>query len=590
MKNTARWNLRKMYATDDAWRAELCEAQKLIDRLVAQRGHAAASAADLLQTLRLQDAVNLKMEDLYVFAHSNYDQDMSNSAAKELFESAQNALTELGEKTAFLSPELMQSDLATFERFCAEEPALAEYRRDMTDFFSKKAHVLSDELETLMVRMNDLGESFEKIFEDLTVNDMQFPIIETPDGKTERITEAAYGAALTNPNRDYRARYWKGLLATYGANIHTIASCYYGSVKNDLFTAKTRHYASSRAMGLADNFIPEAVYDQLITAVRENVAPLHDYVELRRKLLGVEQVHFYDLFVPTVPETDRTYTYEEAQQLVLAATAVLGEDYTALVQRAFDERWIDVYPGTNKRTGAYSTGSYRSDPYILLNFTGTLDDVFTLAHEMGHSLHTWFSNHTQPPVDANYSIFCAEVASTTNEQLLSAYLYEHAQSDAERADLLDKRLTDIRSTFYRQTMFADFEHTTHKMAESGQPLLPENLCALHRDLNKLYYGDRFALDDELKYEWARIPHFYRAFYVYQYATGISASVAIARRILTQGAPAVADYRKFLCSGGSAHPIELLKLAGVDMASAQPVLDTVETFRTTLTQLQALLGK
>lgn len=590
MENAAHWNLRKMYATDDAWRSALQEVQGLIAQLIAQRGHAAATAADLLQTMRLQDAVNLKMEDLYVFAHSNYDQDMSNAPAKELFESAQNALTELGEQTAFLSPELMQSDLETFNRFCAELPELEMYRRELTDFFSKKAHILSDEMETALVRMNDLGESFEKIFEDLTINDMRFPTIETPDGQTEQVTEAAYGAALSNPDRAYRARYWKGLLSTYGAHIHTIASCYYGSVKNDLFTAKTRRYTSSRAMGLSNNFIPEEVYDQLVTTVRENVAPLHDYVELRRRLLNVDQVHFYDLFVPTVPETDRKYTYEEAQQLVLAATAVLGEDYTALVQRAFDERWIDVYPGPNKRTGAYSTGSYHSDPYILLNFNGTLDDVFTLAHEMGHSLHSWFSNHAQPPVDAGYSIFCAEVASTTNEQLLSAYLYDHAQTDAERADLLDKRLTDIRSTFYRQTMFADFEHTTHLWAESGKPLLPENLCGLHRDLNRLYYGDQFAIDDELQYEWARIPHFYRAFYVYQYATGISAAVAIARRILTQGAPAVADYRKFLCGGGSAHPIELLKLAGVNMASQQPVLDTVAEFRTTLAQLRQLLGQ
>lgn len=585
-----RWNLRKMYPTDDLWRADLARAMELVDRLAAQQGHAGASARDLLTTLQLQDELSVAFGNLYVFAGSNFNQNMADNDAKALMEAAQNAGTTVGEKTAFLSPELMQYSMDDFNRYCKEEPALELYRRYAEDFYAKKAHVLSNDMETLLVRMGDLGSSFSKIFEDLTVNDMKFPVIDDPDGQPQQITEAGYGAALVSEDRSYRERYWKGLLSTYGAHINTLTSCYYGSVKDDVFTAKTRHYPTARAMGLSDNFIPEEVYDNLLAAVRENVAPLHDYVELRRELLGVDQLHFYDLFVPIVSETDRKYTYEEAQELILKATAVLGEDYTALIQRAFDERWIDVYPAPNKRSGAYSTGSYRSDPYILTNFNGTLDSVFTLAHELGHSLHTWFSNHTQPPVYADYSIFCAEVASTTNEQLLSAYLYDHAQSDAERAYLLDMRLNDLRSTFYRQTMFADFEHTTHRWAEAGQPLLPQSLCRLHHDLNRLYYGDKFALDDELKFEWARIPHFYTAFYVYQYATGIAASTAIARNILTHGAPAVEAYRKFLCSGSSDHPIEVLKLAGVDMASKQPVEDTVASFRETLDQLRALLKK
>ncbi len=585
-----RWDLRKMYPTDDLWRADLARAQALVDRLAAQQGHAAATAADLLVTLQLQDELDVAFRHLYVFAHSNFDQNMADPTAKELMESAQNAYTVMGEKTAFLSPELMQYSMDDFNRYCKEEPALELYRRFAEDFYAKKAHVLSNEMETLLVRMGDIGGSFSKIFEDLTVNDITFPTIDNAEGQPEKISEAGYGAALVSPDRDYRARYWKGLLSTYGAHINTLTSCYYGSVKDDVFTAKTRNYPTARAMGLSDNFIPEAVYDNLLTAVRENIQPLHDYVELRRQLLGVEQVHFYDLFVPIVEETDRKYTYEEAQDIILKATAVLGEDYTALVKRAFDERWIDVYPAPNKRSGAYSTGSYHSAPYILTNFNGTLDSVFTLAHELGHSMHTWFSNHNQPPVYADYSIFCAEVASTTNEQLLSAYLYDHAQSDAERAYLLDMRLNDLRSTFYRQTMFADFEHTTHRWVESGRPLLPQELCELHGDLNRLYYGNKFALDDELKFEWARIPHFYTAFYVYQYATGISASTAIAQKILTQGAPAVEAYRKFLCSGSSDHPIEVLKLAGVDMASKQPVEDTIASFRDTLAQLKQLLGK
>jgi len=272
---------------------------------------------------------------------------------------------------------------------------------------------------------------------------------------------------------------------------------------------------------------------------------------------------------------------------VLKATAVLGEDYTALLQKAFDERWIDVYPGENKRSGAYSTGTFRSDPYVLLNFTGTLDDVFTLAHELGHSLHTYFSTHTQPFFYSDYSIFCAEVASTTNELLLNHYLYEHAETKEEKALLLDKKLDDLRSTFYRQTMFAAFENETHKRVESGRPLLPQELCELHGELNRIYYGDDFVIDKELTYEWARIPHFYNAFYVYQYATGVAAATAISRRILTEGAPAVADYRAFLSGGSSKHPIEMLRVAGVDMASPQPILDTANDFRDTLKKLKEL---
>lgn len=577
-----------MFPTDEDWNKEMNAAVQTAKKLAERKGRLAVDAAALKETAALYVDLQDKLYRLMVFANSNFDQNMADAAAKKLYEAAQNQSTAIGEMISFMAPELMQYSMEDFQRYCEQEPALKEYTRYAEDFFAKKEHVLSNEMETLLVRMNDMGESFAKVFGDLVVNDMEFPMIQTLEGEEMRANEANYAMALENPDPTFRRDYYKGLLGTYKKYINTLTSIHYGSVKNDCFTAKSRHYTSARAAALFDNHIPEAVYDNLLQTVRENTGALHEYVSFRKKLLGLDTMYFSDLFVPLVKDSAKKYTYEQAQQMVLEATAVLGEDYTRLIQKAFDERWIDVYPRDAKRAGAYSTGAYRTKPYILLNFTGTLDDVFTLVHELGHSMHTWFSQENQPLLYAGYSIFCAEVASTLNEQLLSQWLFEHSTSDEEKALLLCKRLDDIRSTFYRQTMFADFEYQTHKLVENGEPLVPETLCGIHRKLNEEYYGPEMVVDDYLSCEWARIPHFYTAFYVYQYATGIAASTAIAHRIFTEGAPAVADYRKFLTTGGSDHPIELLRIAGVDMASPKPVLDTIDTFRTTLAQLKTLL--
>ncbi len=589
MEDQMRWSLREMFPADEDWNREMEQASEVAKALAGRKGHLAENAEALAETARLYLELEEKLYRLMVFANSNFDQNMADPAAKKLYETAQNQSTAIGEALSFMAPELMKYSMEDFNRYCEEKPELKEFAHFAEDFFARKEHILSDEMETLLVRMNDMGESFSKVFEDLTVNDMEFPMIQTLEGESIRANEANYAMALENPDPAFRRDYYKGLLGTYQKHINTLTSIHYGSVKNDCFTAKSRKYASARAAALFANHIPETVYDNLLETVRANVEPLHEYVAFRKECLGLDTLYFSDLFVPLVQESARKYTYEEAQKLVLDAVSVLGEDYTALIQKAFDERWIDVYPREAKRTGAYSTGAYKCKPYVLLNFTGTLDDVFTLAHELGHSLHTWFSNENQPLLYSGYSIFCAEVASTLNEQLLSRWLFEHSTSKEEKALLLCKRLDDIRSTFYRQTMFADFEYQTHKLVEAGEPLVPETLCGIHRKLNEDYYGPELTVDDYLSCEWARIPHFYSAFYVYQYATGIAASTAIAHRIFTEGASAVADYRKFLTTGGSGHPIDLLKIAGVDMASPKPVLDTIETFRTTLQELKALLG-
>ncbi len=582
------WNLADMFESDAAWEKKLSETAELIDRLAAKKGSAAASAADLLETARLYEQCNNGLEQTYVYASCKYHPDLSVDSAKGMVERVMTEINRFGEKTAFLAPELMQYSMEKFEEYCAVCPELAVYRHYAEDFFAKKEHVLNQKGEEMLVRMGDLGESFSKVYEDLTINDMVFPEVEGPDGKPVQVSEAGYGAALQNPDRRYRRDFYEGLLGTYGKHIRTLSSNYAGAVKADVYSAKSRSYRTAREAALDANHVPEAVYDNLINTVRANTAPLQEYVSLRKKVLGIEDFHFYDFFVPIVKDVAKEYPYDEGKKLVLNATAVLGDDYNEVMRHAVDDRWIDIYPGKNKMTGAYSTGAYGFHPYMLLNYDNTLEDVFTLGHELGHSMHTYYSSEKQPFIYANYSIFCAEVASTTNEMLLYHDLLSKAETDEEKALLLSKHLDDIRSTFYRQTMFADFEYQSHKLAEEGAPLLPSTLCEIHRKLNEDYYGPEFAADEIISYEWSRIPHFYRNFYVYQYATGISAAIAISRRIRELGKPAVEDYRKFLASGSSAHPIELLKIAGVDMASPQPVLDTVAEFAETLAELKKVL--
>lgn len=581
-----KWDLSHMFADTDKWHSTLKDTLKLADELAARKGIAGANAGELWKTAQLYEAVQRNLYLLFVYANTSYDQNMSDANGKDLYETIMNADTAIGEKFAFLAPELMELTPEIFDTYCAEKPELRLYEFFAKDFFAKKEHILTPQMEELLVRMQDIGGSFHKIFDDLTVNDIHFKEIKTPEGETILANEANYQQALIHPNRDFRAEYYTSLLNTYGQHIHTLSSIYYGAVKHNVFRAKSRRYSSARTMSLDGSHVPEAVYDNLVQTVREHTGPLHEYVSLRKKKLGIEDFHFYDFFVPLVPDTDKRYTFEEAKELVISALAVLGDDYVSILKEAIENRWIDVYPTPNKQTGAYSTGAYGSHPYVLLNYTGTLDDVFTLAHELGHALHTYFSNQTQPFIYSDYSLFCAEVASTLNEQLLSDYLLKHTNSPAEKALLLSKKLDDIRSTFYRQTMFADFENQTHHWVEDGRPLLPGDLCALHKEMNQLYYGPDLDADKVLSYEWSRIPHFYSAFYVYQYATGIAASISLAKRILNQNG--VGDYRRFLTTGGSDHPIELLKIAGVDMSSPQPILDTIEDFRITMKELTPLL--
>ena len=582
------WNLSDMFADDAAWEKQMQEVRALGEALAARKGKAAEDAPALLETLQLSDELNLKGGQCAVYAECRFHTDMSAARGKEMTGQLQILFTELGERIAFLEPELMRCGRERFDAFCGECPQLSLYRRMMEDLFDRADHLLDDAGEALLTRMSDLGGGYRQVFEDLVINDTPAPQVDGPDGKPVKVTEAGYFSALQNPDRDFRARYYNALLGMYGGHINTLSSSYYGRVRADVYLAKSRRYPTARAAKLAANFIPEEVYDNLISTVRANCAPLQEYVELRKRVLGIEDFHFYDFFLPLTKEVPAEYPFEKAAQLVMEATAPLGEDYAQKMRAALENRWIDVYPKDNKQSGAYSTGTYGFHPYMLLNYDNTLEDVFTLVHELGHSMHTMYSCESQPFVYSDYSIFCAEVASTTNEQLLYYYLLDHCDSDDLRRLLLSKHLDDLRSTFYRQTMLADFEMQTHARVEAGQPLLPDALCDIHARLNRDYYSPQLVVDKTLSWEWSRIPHFYRAFYVYQYATGISAAIAIANRIRSGVPGAVEDYKKFLRGGSSEHPIELLRYAGVDMAQPQPVLDAVAEFAATLDELKKLL--
>jgi len=581
------WDLTHMYSCTEDWYKDVEEAKNLAQNVVSKRNTLTQSAKNLLETLVLNDELSIKVTKIYVYAKMFFDQDMKNSQAKELYETADALSTKIQDQLAFLEPELLKLDEAKFHKYLKVEPKLQTYTHMFEKLFQKKQHIFSAETEEILTKMNSLGSSFEKVYDDMTVNDIEYPKIKGSDGEEIIANNANYYKALVSQDRVLRKNFFKALLGTYGNYINSITSTYYGSVKHDVFLAKTRKYQSSRQMALQENFIPEEVYDNLIKTVRDNTDILHEYIAYRKNILNIEEIHFYDLFVPIVKDVAKTYTYEEAQELVLSATGVLGSDYTDVLKEAFTNRWIDVFPGKNKVSGAYAIEAYGYHPYSLLNFTGTLGDVFTIAHELGHVMHSYYSSKNQPYINSDYTIFTAEVASTVNEQLLFAYLLKNSSSPEEKALLLSNHLDNIRSTLYRQTLFADFESQAHQLVEEEKPLLPEVLTNLHKELYKIYHGSGFVIDDELGYEWARIPHFYRAFYVYQYATGISAAISIANKVLNEGEPAVKNYREFLTKGGSDYSINLLKIAGVDMASPAPILDAINNFRETLEELKKL---
>lgn len=562
------WDLTRMYANDAAWEEEFEALDAKIDALAEFAGKL-DNAEGLRAFLDAEVGLDRALSNLYCYASMRRSEDTRATAAQSMYARIGTKYVRAVSVRAFAEPELLALPEETL-RALVEDPALKEYRFALEDLLRRKPHTLSAAEEKLLASFGEVLGAPGEIADNLQDADLTFDSVQDEAGETVEVTGANYIVLQSSADRTLRENSFRSFYRGYRQHINTFAATYSANVKAAVAEAAVRHYPSSRAMAMAGENIPESVYDSLVSAVRAHLPAMYRYVALRKRLLGVKELHYYDVYAPLTQGTPKRYTYDQAKQMVLDAVAPLGENYGTIVRRGFAERWVDVFPNKGKSGGAYSTGTYDSSPYILTNFTGTLDSVSTIAHEMGHSMHTWFSNHNQPPQYAGYTLFVAEVASTVNENLMIEQLLKQADDPAERLVLLNQYLENFKGTVYRQTMFAEFEREAHAMAERGEALSPAALNQLYAGLVADYFGPGLVMDDEVQYEWARIPHFYRPFYVYKYATGYSTAVALSEKILGEGEPAVRRYLEFLSMGGSAYPLDELRHAGVDLTTPAPV--------------------
>ena len=581
------WALEDVYANNDVWKADLEKARALPAQLAAYKGHLGDSAQKLLEFLQLGDGISVLFDSLYGYAQRRSDEDTANSLYQGMTSQAMSAMVAVDAASSFETPELLAIPDDKLEQFYQEEPALETYRLALTRIRSKRAHILSDAEEKLLAAAGEMSQAPDSVYSVFADADLKFPLATDKDGNSHPVTHGTYIPLMHSADRVLRKSAFASLYSVYGQFRNTAAALLSAQVKQLKFYADARKYDSTLQASLDGNYVPTEVYTNLISAVHENMAPMYRYVDLRRKLLGVDELHMYDLYTPIVSDVDVNIPYEEAKQTVYDALACMGDDYRAILKEGFDNRWIDVYENVGKCSGAYSAG-LRKHPYVLLNYSGTLDSMFTLAHEMGHAIHSYLSNKHQPVAYSNYSIFVAEVASTCNETLLMQHLLKTTKDKKRRAYLINYFLEQFRTTLYRQTMFAEFELEINRRNERGESLTAESLNALYHELNHQYFGDDIVIDKEIDLEWARIPHFYYDYYVYQYATGYSAAIALSRRILKEGAPAVKDYIHFLSGGCSTDPISLLRGAGVDMASTAPIHDALQLFDELITEMEQLM--
>lgn len=581
------WALEDVYASDALWNKDLEKARTFPQQLAAYKGRLGESAATLLEFLKLGDEIGILFDSLYGYAQRKSDEDTANSLYQGMASQAMNVMVAVDAAGSFETPELLAIPEETLERFYQEQPELEVYRLYLTRIRGKRAHILSDAEEKLLAAAGEMSQAPDSIYSVFADADLKFPNAVDRDGKEHAVTHGTYIPLMHSQDRVLRKSAFESLYSVYGQFRNTAAAILSAQVKQLKFRADARKYDSSLQASLDGNYVPTEVYTNLIDAVHQNMAPMYRYVELRKKLLKLDELHMYDLYTPIVGDVDVSIPFEEAKETVYQALAPMGDAYRAILQEGFDNRWIDVYENVGKCSGAYSAG-LRRHPYVLLNYSGTLDSMFTLAHEMGHAIHSYLSNKHQPAVYANYSIFVAEVASTCNEALLMKYLLANTTDKRRRAYLINYFLEQFRTTLYRQTMFAEFELEINRRNERGESLTAEALNTLYHELNVQYFGDGIVIDKEIDLEWARIPHFYYDYYVYQYATGYSAAIALSRRILKEGEPAVKDYLNFLSGGCSADPITLLRGAGVDMATTQPITEALKLFDELITEMEQLM--
>ena len=583
-----KWAIQDLFATDDDWRAALAKAKEFIPRITAFRGRLAESGAALLSFFRLDDEISLAFDALVHYAQRRSDEDTRVAAYQEMVSQVTRFAVEIQSAAAFETPELLAISDEDMNRLYAEAPELELYRLNIDRIRRRREHVLSDKEEAILAAAGEMAASPDDIYSMLNDADLKFPDAVDKDGNKHPVTHGTFIPLMQSYDRVLRKSAFDSLYSVYSQFRNTSAATLSAQLKQLLFFANVRKYPSTLDAALDGNEVPTEIYRNLIDAVHRSFAPMYRYVALRKKLLGVDELHMYDLYVPVVDGVEMKFTFEEAKEIALKALAPLGEDYLNLLREGFANGWIDVYENEGKRSGAYSAGA-RVHPYVLLNFKGTLDDVFTLVHEMGHSIHSDLSNKTQPTAYQDYVIFVAEVASTCNEALLMEYLLSVTTDKKERAYLINHFLEQFRGTLYRQTMFAEFELTANEMTQRGEGTTAEALCAMYKKLNEQYFGPEMNVDEEISLEWARIPHFYYDYYVYQYATGYAAAIALSRRILREGEAAVKDYLGFLSGGCSADPITLLRGAGVDMASPKPVEDATKLFDEMISEMEKILN-
>lgn len=592
-KNT--WDLSGLCENNEAWEAMFRSVEKQCERLQAWKGKTFESPSALLEFLDLYTKSGIEMGKVYVYAHQRWHQDTANELYQGLADRATMLMSRYSSAVSFFQPEVLALEEEKFEEvFSKAKEKMREkdrvgYERYFSELLRQRAHRLSTEMEELMANAREALGAASNIFSMFNNADVKFPTIQDEKGEAVAITHGKYSSLLQNKDQRVRRDAFQGMYGKYMEVKNTLSATYSANIKKDIFVSKTRKYDSSLAMALDQSNIPSKVYTNLLQVVRENLPKLHRYMRLRKKALGLEELHMYDVYVPMVQEDKEEITFEQAKEMVLEGLKPMGEEYLSLLNKGFEERWIDVYENEGKRSGAYSWGCYGAHPYVLLNHQDDLNSVFTLAHEMGHSIHSYYSNSTQPYICADYEIFVAEVASTCNEALLIHDLLEKTEDKNKKAYLINYHLEQFRTTLFRQTMFAEFEWRAHEMAEKGEAVTTQALCDMYHQLNVDYFGEDVVVDPEIDYEWARIPHFYNSFYVYQYATGYSAAIALSTKILKEGPAAVKDYvEEFLKGGGSKDPIDLLKGAGVDMSEKEPIQAALDVFDALLDQMEELL--
>ena len=582
-----KWAIEDLYKNDDEWEADFTRLKEHLPELSAYEGRLGESAQTLLSMQRLCDKMNMLAEKVYVYANQRLHENTDNAVYQNLASRAQSLLVEMSERTSYIEPEIMGLPEGTIEKYLQENGELRVYGQYFENMIRQKAHVLPGEMEKLLASAGELAESPKDIFSMFNNADIRFPKITGEDDTDVEVTHGRFISLLQSKDQRVRKDAFEALYGVYEKFRNTLAATYRANVKQEVFFARARRYGSDLEAALDGSHIPVSVYDNLIHVVHEHQPLMHRYVKIRKKLLGLDELHMYDLYTPMTENSGERFSFEYAKKSVQDGLEPMGEEYLSHLKDGFEHGWIDVYENQGKRSGAYSWGAYGTHPYVLLNYQGTLNDVFTLAHEMGHALHSWYSDETQPYIYAGYRIFVAEVASTCNEALLIHHLLKKAKDPKNKAYLINYFLEQFRTTLYRQTMFAEFEKITHGLQEAGEALTAERLCSIYYDLNKAYFGEDICIDRQIEMEWARIPHFYTPFYVYQYATGFSAAIALSGKILREGEAAVEQYKKFLKGGSSMYPLELLRLAGVDMEQKKPVEDALLVFSEYLDEMERL---